>query len=82
MKKKSRVYHISQFKTDIFSMKKRVICVCVGLCLVFSGFAADLTVTVQDIRLVKAEDGGYHLYIKQKEGVNSVLLTETTKSDD
>jgi hypothetical protein len=82
MKKKSRVNHISKLKTDIFSMKKRVICVCVGLCFVLSAFTADLTVSVNDIRLVKAEDGGYHLYIKQKEGVNSVLLTETTKSDD
>lgn len=52
------------------------------LCLVLSASAADLSIGVQDIRLVKADDGGYHLYVRQKDGVNSVLLTETTKSDD
>lgn len=63
-------------------MKKRVVFFCFNLCCLLSVFAADLTVSVEDISLEKAEDGGYHLYIKQKDGVNSVLLTETTKSDD
>lgn len=63
-------------------MNKRIIGICVSLCLVISASAADLRVGVQDIKLIKADDGGYHLFIRQKEGVNSILLTETTKSDD
>ncbi len=82
MKNKSRLYHISHIKTDIFSMKKSLIIFVLSLFTGICTFAADLTITVQDIRLVKADDGGYHLYIRQKQGVNSVLLTETTKSDD
>ncbi len=63
-------------------MKKRVIGIFFIVTVSAAVFAADLTVTVQDIRLVTSNDGGYHLYIRQKEGVQSVLLTETTKSDD
>ncbi len=63
-------------------MNKKII----GLYAIFSLYvsvcAVDLTVGVQDIRLIKADDGGYHLFVRQKEGVNSILLTETTKSDD
>jgi len=45
-----------------------------------TGSAVDfLTVTAADIRLELAEGGGWHLYIRQKKGVASVLLTETTK---
>ncbi|HIW36667.1 MAG TPA: VWA domain-containing protein [Candidatus Treponema faecavium] len=50
--------------------------------------AADLSITPDDIRLEAEYSGsgegftgmsGYHLYVRQKEGVNSVLLTETTR---
>ena len=45
-----------------------------------TGSAVDfLTVTAADIRLELAEGGGWHLYIRQKKGMASVLLTETTK---
>lgn len=50
--------------------------------LSFLVFAQDLTITKDDIRLEKAEEGGYHLFIRQKQGVESVLLTETTRSLD
>ncbi len=45
-------------------------------------FAQDLSLTKDDLRLVPAEEGGYHLFIRQKDGVASVLLTETTKTLD
>lgn len=45
-------------------------------------FAADLVVEVSDIRLVPAEEGGYHLYIRKKADINSIMLTETTKDPE
>jgi hypothetical protein len=41
--------------------------------------AADLTVSPDDVRIVQSAEGGYHLYIRKKPGIKSVLLTETTK---
>lgn len=39
-----------------------------------------LKISVNDIKLIEdKENGGYHLYIRKKPNVNSVLLTETTK---
>ncbi len=39
-----------------------------------------LRITANDVRIVPdAENGGYHLYVKKTPGVNSILLTETTK---
>lgn len=45
-------------------------------------FAADLFVEASDIRLIQAEEGGYHLYIRKKTDINSVMLTETTKDPE
>ena len=52
------------------------------------GAEEDLLIRPSDIRLV-AEDpagfgsnGGYHLYIRKKPGINSVMLTETTKDPE
>jgi hypothetical protein len=42
-------------------------------------YAQDLTVTTDDIRIEQRVDGGYHLYIRKKPDINSVLLTESTK---
>ncbi|QTQ14628.1 VWA domain-containing protein [Treponema parvum] len=53
-----------------------------------SGAADDLWVTQSDIRLVPKDGSdfssvtGYDLYIKKKPGIESVLLTETTKDPE
>lgn len=40
----------------------------------------ELRITAQDVRLVQdTKKGGYHLYVKKTDKVNSILLTETTK---
>ncbi|MDR3130619.1 MAG: VWA domain-containing protein [Treponema sp.] len=41
--------------------------------------AQDLTVSSGDIRIEQRVDGGYHLFIRKKPGINSVLLTESTR---
>jgi len=38
-----------------------------------------LTLAPQDVRIEQRADGGYHLYIRAKPGLGSVLLTETTR---
>ncbi|MDR0409255.1 MAG: VWA domain-containing protein [Spirochaetaceae bacterium] len=41
--------------------------------------AQDLTLLDSDLWLSQGADGGFHLYIRKKPKINSVLLTETTK---
>ncbi|GMO26169.1 MAG: VWA domain-containing protein [Termitinemataceae bacterium] len=41
--------------------------------------AQDLTITSKDLIVTQGTDGGFHLYIRKKQGMASVLLTETTK---
>jgi hypothetical protein len=51
---------------------------------IFAVFAAglcglDLKVNPQDVRIEERGDGGYHLYIRKKPDISSVLLVESTK---
>ena len=62
-------------------LKKHVLMTVLLLCAA-SLFAADLIVDVSDIRLVPAEEGGYHLFIRKKADINSIMLTETTKDPE
>ena len=40
----------------------------------------ELRITASDVRLVRdTKQGGYHLYVKKSDKINSILLTETTK---
>jgi len=41
--------------------------------------AQDLSVTSGDIRIEARVEGGYHLFIRKKPGIASVLLTESTR---
>ncbi|MDR2841978.1 MAG: VWA domain-containing protein [Spirochaetaceae bacterium] len=45
----------------------------------FCVYAQDLTITQRDLIVTQGADGGFHLFIKKKPGISSVLLTETTK---
>ena len=70
-----------KYKCNI--LNKILICVCFA---VFTfGFVLaetpnmDLTLTQSDIRLEKDSKVGYHLYIRKKPNINSVILVETTK---
>ena len=38
-----------------------------------------LNVGSEDLRIEQRTDGGFHLYIRKKPGIGSVLLTETTR---
>ncbi|GHV13577.1 hypothetical protein FACS189491_08720 [Spirochaetia bacterium] len=39
----------------------------------------DLTITSEDIRIEQRVDGGFHVFIRKKPGLGSVLLTESTR---
>jgi hypothetical protein len=57
------------------------------LALFFSGavfcYSADLTITAEDIRVVpvynNSANDGYHLFVRKKPDIESVLLTESTR---
>ncbi|MBP5519937.1 MAG: VWA domain-containing protein [Treponema sp.] len=73
--------------------KKLILCILITFC-VMSLFSQEsqkelyterqkqLRITAADVRLVPDESGGYHLYIKKSDKINSVLLTETTKDPE
>ncbi|MDR0709063.1 MAG: VWA domain-containing protein [Spirochaetaceae bacterium] len=44
-----------------------------------SGYSQDLGISAEDMRIEQRVDGGYHLFIRKKAGIGSVLLTETTR---
>ena len=47
------------------------------LCTILS--AQDMGIAVDDLRIEQSIEGGYYLYIRKKDSVNSVLLTESTE---
>ena len=60
-------------------MKKVTIIAVFLAILSFSGYAQDLSVSAGDLLLELWADGGYHLFIRKKQDISSVLLTETTR---
>lgn len=52
---------------------------CLALLSLLPLASQDLGISPVDLRIEQRADGGYHLYIRAKPGVGSVLLTETTK---
>ncbi|AEF84743.1 conserved hypothetical protein [Treponema primitia ZAS-2] len=42
-------------------------------------FSQDLSIQTEDLRIEQRVDGGFHLFIRKKPGINSVLLTESTR---
>ena len=60
-------------------MGKSVIFAVLLAVLGFSVGAQDLSIASEDLRLELRADGGFHLFIRKKPDIASVLLTETTK---
>ena len=53
-----------------------------ALALPLSAEESPLILGPGDLRIEERADGGYHLYIRRKPGMGSVLLTESTKDPD
>ena len=64
---------------DISSMKKTSCALILALFALVAASALDLSVDKGDVLIIQSPEGGYHLYIKKKADIASVLLTETTK---
>lgn len=58
---------------------KKTLCLVLFSVVSFSLAALDLSVAPGDVRILQSPEGGYHLYIKKKKDIQSVLLTETTR---
>ena len=61
---------------------KRAAAIAIALMLVASGgslWADDLVVAAGDLRIEQRNDAGYHLFIRARPGLRSVLLVESTK---
>ena len=68
---------------------RKAIGMCVGAIFCAAGVSAvDLTVGADDVRIIResgtnfANATGYHLFIRKKADIESVLLTETTRDPD
>ena len=60
-------------------MKRCFFIIIIFTFLTFSLFSQDLSVSTEDLLLELRADGGYHLFIRKKPDISSVLLTETTR---
>jgi hypothetical protein len=60
-------------------MKKRSVLSIFLLIFTFSLYAQDLSLDSGDLLLEMRADGGFHLFIRKKPDINSVLLTESTR---
>jgi len=59
---------------------KKCIFICILISIFNSGlYSQDLSISSGDLLLELRADGGYHLFIRKKPGIASVLLTETTR---
>jgi hypothetical protein len=60
-------------------MKKVSVIFCLFMVIGYPLLAQDLTITGGDLLLELRADGGFHLFIRKKPDISSVLLTETTR---
>ncbi len=47
-----------------------------------ASYAQDLSLSAADLRMENSTEGGYYLFVRQKPGVSSVLLTESTEDPE
>ncbi len=70
---------------DILSMKTsfrvRALACAAGVLAAFGSAAAQtaLSIAKEDLRIEQRVDGGYHLFVRWRQGLASVLLTESTR---
>jgi hypothetical protein len=59
-----------------------ILAICLlGLCAAVADAQSSSTLVLgpDDLRIEQLADGGYHLYVRAKKGIGSILLTESTK---
>ncbi|UTC62657.1 VWA domain-containing protein [Treponema sp. OMZ 787] len=61
--------------------KSKFLLIIIGFLSIFLN-AEDLSLSREDLLVIQNPKGGYHLYIRAKPDIKSVLLTETTKDPD
>lgn len=61
------------------TFKNWVVFICIFLLAGIPAFGLDLTLSPGDLRLEQRNDAGFHLFIRKKPDISSVLLTESTR---
>jgi hypothetical protein len=61
-----------------FFLQAATFCLCALFTTTFSA-AQDLSLSTGDLRIELRADGGYHLFIRYKSDISSVLITESTR---
>ena len=77
------------FRADCLNMKKYVLLIFMAIFSLFFAFSAeDMLIHPEDIRIVYdkgktfSSASGYHLYVRKKSSIESVMLVETTKDPE
>ncbi|MCL2601870.1 MAG: VWA domain-containing protein [Treponema sp.] len=60
-------------------MAKKILWLCAVILVVAPVFGQDLSLGGEDLLIELRSDGGFHLFIRRKPGIASVLLTESTR---
>jgi hypothetical protein len=60
-------------------MTRKILLCLFGVFLCISAGAQDLSLGSDDFRIEQLADGGFHLYIRKKPDIGSVLITESTR---
>lgn len=58
---------------------KKLLLIIVLTVLTSSLYSQDLTIGAEDLRIELRADGGFHLFVRKKPDISSVLLTESTR---
>jgi hypothetical protein len=59
-------------------MRKSYLHIVLLLSVCACSFGSDLTVTASDMYVTQGVDGGYHLFVRKKPDIGSILITEST----
>ncbi len=61
---------------------KKIFFTTLFISFIFAVQAQDLLIGKDDVLVIQSPEGGYHLYIRAKQDIKSVLLTETTRDPE
>ena len=77
-----RVFTKQHFRFILAGDMKKIFFTTLFISFIFAVQAQDLLIGKDDVLVIQSPEGGYHLYIRAKQDIKSVLLTETTRDPE